>query len=232
MRRLAFSLLAITLSGCHGNASAAEPGLIERRFPVAGPVHAVDLRGSDDVRVVHGAPLSVVASGPREVLDRLDIHTREGRLIVDRHGPYVSTRGAVVTVTLPAIDAAAVDGSGDIAIDRANGPRFAGAIGGSGDMTIGSLAVGTAAFDLSGSGDLKAAGRVQSLTVSVSGSGDAALHGLSMDRATLALNGSGDIDTGPAASVTGSASGSGSITVAGHPRCTIAKRGSADVSCG
>lgn len=228
-------LLASTalLAGCHGDAApfADGPDAL-RTFAVSGPVHAVDLRGPDDVRVRRGGTLSVVAKGPQAVLDRLRIRQEDGRLVIERHGPTMSMRGATITVTTPGIDAVALDGSGDVSLDRADGTRFAGAVSGSGNLAIDSLTAASADFDLGGSGDLNAKGKVGLLAVSVTGSGDAELGDLASDRATLALHGSGDIRTGPTGSATGALAGSGSIRVGGHPSCTIAKSGSGDVSCG
>lgn len=230
--RLVLALAALTgLAACHANADATPADTETRGFPVTGPIHAVDLRGSDDVHVVPG-PLSVRASGPRDVLDHLDIHVDNGRLVVQRRGTTYSTRGAKVTVTVPAIDAAALDGSGELVIDRVAGQHFAGALGGSGDLTIGALTVAEAAFDIRGSGDVRATGQVRSLTVAASGSGDIELDKLRTDRATLAVHGSGGVSLGAAGTVTGASSGSGDVSVGGHPRCTIAKSGSGDVTCG
>ena len=227
-------LPVLALAACDNTSDAATAGpQASRTFAIAGPATAIDVRGSDDVSVTRGARLAVSATGPKTVLDHLRVSVRGGTLIIDRDpGVYTSGRGAKVSVTIPALAGVAVDGSSDVTVDRADGPRFAASLGGSGDLKIARLQVAGASVDLTGSGDVSADGHVGMLTLSTSGSGDITMRGVTSDRATLSTRGSGGIEIGATRSATGATSGSGDITVGGHPSCTIAKSGSGDVRCG
>ena len=224
----------LALVGCNNISDAATAGPQSSRiFAITGPATAIDVRGSDDVEVTRGRILAVRATGPKTVLDHLRVSVRDGTLIIDRDpGVYTTGRGAKVSVTMPAIAGVAVDGSSDVTVDRADGPRFAASLSGSGDLTIAALQVGAASVDLNGSGDVRANGHADTLALSTAGSGDIAMRGVSSDRATLSTRGSGGIEIGATRSATGATSGSGDITVGGHPACTIAKSGSGDVRCG
>ena len=51
------------------------------------------------------------------------------------------SRPVTVYVTAPALQGAAIGGSGDMRIDKVESPRFAASIGGSGDIEIAALRV-------------------------------------------------------------------------------------------
>jgi hypothetical protein len=80
--RAVLSLVPLaTLAACSPSASAA--GDASRTFAVSS-FDAVRLAGSDNVHVVHGPMFSVLARGPANILDRLDIRTEGNTLMVSR----------------------------------------------------------------------------------------------------------------------------------------------------
>jgi hypothetical protein len=237
----AFFLLsaAALVTACHaaGNAEGTGP-VVQRAFPVAGAFDRIALSGSPDVVVTVGAAASVSAEGEADMLDRLEITNQNGQLQIGlRDGSsgwfdWGSHRGITIHVTLPAIAGASVTGSGNMRIDRVQGPAFAASVTGSGDMTIAALTADQANFTITGSGDITAAGHARQATASVDGSGDLHLAQLETEAATLALAGSGDIGIRATQTAAIDLRGSGDVNVAGPARCTISKSGSGDVHCG
>jgi hypothetical protein len=239
--RAAAALLSTALiaTACHAGGSAERTGpAVAREMPVAGAFDRIALSGSPDVVVTVGGPASVRAEGDQETLDRLEITNQNGELQIglrSTSGNWFSWGhhgGLTVHVTLPALAGASVTGSGDMRIDRVQGPRFAGSITGSGDMEVGNVAVGEASFAVTGSGGITAAGTAQQATGSVTGSGDLHLDRLEAANATLAVAGSGDIGIRATQTAAIELRGSGDVTVAGPARCTISKSGSGDAHCG
>lgn len=220
-------------AGCGGGGAAEAQG--QRNFQV-GAFDRIALAGSPDVVVAVGGPVSVRAEGDAAAIERLEINVVDGALRIGMRrgsgGWFGSHRGVTVHVTVPALQAASIEGSGDIDIDRVQGARFAGQVGGSGDIEIANLRVGEASFAVRGSGGIRAAGAAQRAIASVAGSGDLHLGGFETGDATIALAGSGDIALRATRSAAIELNGSGNVTVTGPARCTISKSGSGDVRCG
>lgn len=239
MRAAALISTVLFATACHagGNAEETRP-TAQRDFQVAGPFDRIALAGSPDVVVTVGGAPSVRAEGDADTLDRLEITSDGGQLHIGLRNSsggwfrWGHHRGVTVHVTVPALAAASITGSGDMRIDRVQGPRFAGAVTGSGDMNVGAVAVGEASFSVTGSGDITAAGRAQRASAAVTGSGDVRLGGLEAANATLSVMGSGDIGIRATETAAVELRGSGDITVAGPAHCTISKSGSGDVRCG
>ena len=132
----------------------------QRSFDLAG-FDAVSLAGPHDVIVSVGPRHSVRAEGDPETLQRLRIEVDGSNLKIgmersDRSTGWRNMPKTTIYVTLPAIRAAAIAGSGDMRVDRVEANRFAGSIAGSGDLQIGSLRAGDADFSIACSGGITA----------------------------------------------------------------------------
>ncbi len=245
MNRPALAALILVTS----TAAIAQSG--ERRFGV-GRFDAVELTGSDAVRVVPGAAFSVVASGDPRAVAALSVDVRGNTLRVGRRPGNWRDKGAVVTVTMPAIRAATITGSGDLDVAWVAGQGFTGRVGGSGDLRLHDVRVrdarievggsgnvtldgsvgGALAIDVSGSGDVVARGTAGAVAVRLVGSGDIDTSAVRTPQVQVDLSGSGDVKTYASDAARIAARGTGDVSVAGHPRCTVRKTGTADVSCG
>ncbi|SEL70056.1 Putative auto-transporter adhesin, head GIN domain [Sphingomonas palmae] len=239
MRYLALALLipvaacGMTATYASGNQDGIAPdGNGASRSYAARDFTRVSLAGPDDVDVRVG-PFSVRAEGDPALLDRLVIQRDGDSLRIGRRNGISWTRGSVrVIVSMPRIEEAAIAGSGNLRVARAEGPRFRGAISGSGNLGVADMRAGEAAFGISGSGDVTAAGQAQALTIRIAGSGNVQARGLTAARATVSVSGSGDVN----ATVRGPAdvrlAGSGDIDLGSSARCTTRKSGSGTVRCG
>lgn len=172
--------------------------------------HAVELRDSANVAVRVGEAQSLVVTAPEDLLPFLKTEVKEGRLVVERAAgaPHVR-RHAELTITVPALDALEIAGSGD--------------------ATIANLAGGSFRASIAGSGDLKASGTVDKLEVEIAGSGDASLGALAANEVCVKVNGSGDVRVAPVNALDVRIQGSGDVHYRGSPRVTQEVRGSGDV---
>ena len=227
-------------AGCHFGADAEEGQSggphMARSYDLAG-FDAVSLAGPHDVTVSVGQQASVRAEGPQHDLDRLEIRldgstleigTKEGR------GWKMGRKSEKIRihVTMPAIRAASIGGSGDMRIDTVSGDAFAASIGGSGDMEVGRLQVKKAGFSIAGSGNIRASGAADEADMSIAGSGDLGLDALQARRANISIVGSGDVRARATEAADVSIMGSGDVQLAGGAKCSVSKMGSGDVRCG
>ena len=237
MPRLTILAATVLLAGCgvvHADRGDAAEG--SRTFNLRG-FDRVSLRGSDNVVVRVGSAESVTASGPDDVLDKLEVKVVDGELRIGREkkwsmGWSSNRKPAIVTVTLPRLRAASVAGSGDMQVDRVQTASFDGSIAGSGNLRIGALQADAASLSIAGSGDASVAGQARSLNISIAGSGNVAAAGLKAERAKISIAGSGDVRAHVSGEADVSILGSGDVELAGNPRCRTSKMGSGDVRCG
>jgi hypothetical protein len=137
-------------------------GGTQRSFNLAG-FDSVSLAGPHDVVVTVGPRHRVRAEGDAETLDRLNVEVDGTRLKIGmKKGNWTSgwknnRSKTIVYVTLPALRAAAIAGSGDMRVDNVQSDRFDASIAGSGDLQIASLRAGDAKFSIAGSGNITAA---------------------------------------------------------------------------
>lgn len=221
-------------AGAKGDEAKSSGSGTERSFAAAN-FDQVELRGPDNVTVVTGGAFSVIATGPSEILDKLEVKVDGGTLKVGRKddGWFGSQGddGVTVTVTLPAIKGASLAGSGDLNIDKADAPDFAGNLAGSGDMSIGVLTAQKVNFSIAGSGNIGAAGKAKELTYSIAGSGDIETKDLEAETAHFSIAGSGGIEARVTQVADVNIMGSGDVALTGGAKCNSKTMGSGEVLC-
>lgn len=246
MRSIAVASLLVLAAACSAGAQnqtsqqgeqRASGAQGQRGFAQLTGFDAVSLGGPYHVVVTVGGAHAVRAEGDAEAIERMEIEVDGSTLEIRarREDGMFSRRDhgqATVYVTLPALRAASIGGSGDMRIDRVEGPSFAASIGGSGSMEIAALQARETRFSIGGSGQLRAAGTTDSADVSVAGSGDLNLAGLQAQTADVSIAGSGNVQLSATGTVNGSVVGSGNVTVSGGARCSVTRIGSGDVRCG
>lgn len=235
---LTASALGLALAACSAGAREGEdePRTARRDFQVA-EFRSVSLTGSPDVVVAVGGAPSVRAEGDARLVERLEIRVEDGDLKIGFRESnswnfgFSRDRHVTVHVTVPALAAATLTGSGDMRVDRVQGDRFAATVTGSGDLEIAQLRAGEAVFSLTGSGAIRARGTAQRSHVELAGSGDVDLAALEIRDAVVSVHGSGDVTANATGAARVTLMGSGDVSITGAARCQIDKRGSGDVRC-
>ncbi|HEU4962182.1 MAG TPA: head GIN domain-containing protein [Sphingomonas sp.] len=206
-----------------------------RTYAVTG-FTGIELKGSDDAEVRVGDAFSVRAQGPADMLDDLRIEKDGDTLKIGRKSNHFSWGGGgrdvKVFVTMPRIASAGIAGSGDMTIDRVDGPTFSGGTSGSGELSIGRMAVDSADLSIAGSGNIAASGTAQRVSLSIAGSGDIDAQGLTAREADVSTAGSGDIKATVNGHAKVSMMGSGNVDLGGGATCDVSKMGSGEVTCG
>ena len=218
---------AAILAATAASAAQAQAGPeISRNYPV-GPFTSVEVAGSYDVVITTGRPAAVSARGTQRLVESIVVEVKDGRLIIRPQ----SRSWARISVSVPALNAVSLAGSGDVSVDRVRGDRFNASLAGSGDLSLGQVQVGELKLSVAGSGDVKVAGQARNAQYSVAGSGDLDASGLTAGRASASVAGSGNIRARVTGQASASVVGSGDIDISGGARCQQSKRGSGDIRC-
>ena len=159
--------------------------------------HRVDLAGASNVSVTVGGARRVVVRADDNLIRRVTTSVRNGTLVVGTTGSFRTNVPMSVDVTVPALDALTLSGSGLVRVANVAGPA----------LTV----------RLPGSGLLRASGAVQRLDVTLAGSGDAQLDGLVARDVHAVVSGSGRILVHATRSLDATVSGSGVVDYAGNP---------------
>ena len=210
---------------------------IARTFNVAA-FDSVSLGGPHNVIVTVGGAHSVRAEGPQYDLDKLEIKIEDSTLEIGskrekKRGFSFGHDGKAITVhvTVPALKAASIGGSGDIVIDKVEGESFAAAIGGSGDIEVKTMRVGEADFSIGGNGSIVAAGTAQRSKISIGGSGDVSAENLESRATRISIAGSGEVRAKAMDTADVTIVGSGDVEISGTAKCEVSKMGSGDIRC-
>jgi hypothetical protein len=179
----------------------------------------VKTKGSIDISVVVGDSQSVKVIADSDIIDDIRTDVSGGELIVrfKNHNSWRNIDVARVEVTVPSLEAAQIDGSGDIWVDGATGDEFEADINGSGDMVLVNSNVKNVEIDIKGSGDVEAEGTCEELEVEIKGSGDVSAQKLECKVGDVGIMGSGDVEAFLKDSVKVSIMGSGDVAVYGKP---------------
>lgn len=193
--------------------------------------------GPDTVIVKVGGPFSVKAEGDTALLDRLEVEVKGSDLRIGRKrtgGVQIGgNNGAVTfTVTLPAIKAASLAGSGDMQIDSVAAAKFEAKMAGSGNLAIDAIKADDLDVSIAGSGGVKLAkGSIGHQEYSIAGSGSVEAMGVASKTVDISIAGSGDLKLAASEKANVSIMGSGDVDIVGTTQCSVRKMGSGDVRC-
>ena len=190
VRRLIEASLSLGRS-CGGDDAATT--LSERRLAWTGG-DTVEIALPATVRYRAGEGDEVIVRGPSAVIAHVE--TKGGRIVLDCRS---SARRREVEIVLP-------------------GRTFSRmSLSGSGRLLLENLSQPTLALAISGSGDVRAQGKVELATVTISGSGHARLGDLALQQLTVTVSGSGHIEAAPKDLADITISGAGNVRLLTRP---------------
>ena len=246
-REIVFAVAAGVVAAGGAALMLDSSGESERYTPVAEAVSEMTYQladfdeiatvGPQDVVVTLGDTYSVRLEGSPQAQALLQPTVVNGRLTI---GPkdenfnwftWPQSAEATYYVTLPRLDGVAVAGSGDVTVDKIDGPSFEASIAGPGSLAIATMKVDNANFSISGSGDISAAGAARETHVAIMGSGEIQGGGLRSETASVSIGGSGDVSLTVDKDAKVSIMGSGDVDISGPALCSVTQMGSGDVSC-
>jgi hypothetical protein len=186
-------------------------GVIKTQQRQVGSFDVIQSKGSVDVDVRIAPQTTVTVEADDNLLDLIRTEVSGRALVIDTTGNFwSSSHSPVVHITVPALTAYGVAGSGDARIEGLSGDKFG--------------------VKVEGSGDVKASGKVAHLHLVIQGSGDADLKDLAVDDAAVRIDGSGDATVSPAKTLEVTIHGSGDVSYYGDAvQVTSQVHGSGDV---
>lgn len=233
---LSSKLRPVMLAGCAGLGLTATPAPAAVRDWKIGGFDKVDLAAAADVQVHQGAGSAVHADGDGDLVNRLDLQVRQGTLVIrwlpGQEPHNLHDEHLHIFVSMPRVAGAAVTGAGTVAVDRAEGPAFAGRVGGAGTLKVVALKAGQTSLDVSGTGTLEATGGTDKLIVHLSGVGSIKAGGLAARAGLIDMSGTGSVAARVNGPVEVKLSGLGSVNVLGQSQCIVHKSGWGSVHCG
>ena len=146
-----------------------------------------------------------------------------------RDAGFTTRSAPLVRVDARALQAIAVNGSGDLGVERFKADSLSLNLVGLGDVRLGMVELRELSVSISGSGDVRLAGRADQQSWTVSGSGDVDARSLSGRTAKVSINGSGDVELGVTEQLDVQLSGSGDLSYAGRPQLRQSVSGSGEI---
>jgi hypothetical protein len=224
------------LTGCSEARSRDAGPTVERNYEV-GDFDQVELAGAYDANIRTGEAPSVHAKGGANVLERLVVEVKDGRLLIHPRGKTFNwssgPRGKVeLTVTVPSLRAAELAGAGNLHIDRVSGDRFEGSVAGAGDLRVERVEVTDLKLSIAGAGNAHLlSGRARNADYDIAGSGGIDAKGVQTETAAVSIAGAGDVEGHAARTAAVSIMGSGDVRMIGGAKCTVSKAGAGNVNC-
>ena len=209
----------------------------EKRYGLTS-FEAIEVNADVAVEVVTRAPVSAVAIGAPDALDRLSIEARDGRLVIgERKFPGDESRRGprgVVTVRVNAANlrSATIGGAGSLQIDRLKGTRVTLGLRGPGRLAVGAIDSDRLSVVMIGNGTMTLGGTAKTAQITLSGAGVFDAAALSVGELGFESEGAGDHVVRAVKSATVTARGIGKTVVLGKPVCTVRNIGNASVTCG
>jgi hypothetical protein len=210
--------------------TAAAPAQ-ERGFMV-GSFERLRVDGPFEVEVVTGPPRAV-ATGDRVALDQVTVRTNGDTLVVSA-GPlaWAGRKGMTLPrlrVSVPALRGAALNGGARVRVTEMRGERVELLLTGAGSLDVGGIKADDLIVNLTGAGAITLAGTAARARVRNYGAGSIDAGALIAGDANLTSESSGDIRIQARYTARATALGSGGISIAGKPECTL--RGPGPMTC-
>ena len=209
----------------------------EKRYGLTS-FETIDVSADVTVEVVTRAPVSAVATGPQDALDRLSVEAANGRLVISerqfagdekRRGP----RGPVIVrVNAANLRSATLAGAGSLQIDKLKGQRATVGLRGPGRLTVGQVSTDRLQVVMIGNGTMTLGGAAKNAQMTLSGAGALAAGALSVDELISESEGAGDLILRAVKSAAITSRGIGKTVVLGRPVCNVRNVGSGSVTCG
>ncbi|WP_428679606.1 head GIN domain-containing protein [Sphingopyxis sp.] len=229
LRLTAVAAAALLLSG---PASAAE-----KRYGLTS-FEAIEVNVDVNVEVVTRAPVSAVATGSADALDRLTLETRDGRLVIGEkkyagdENRRAQSGAVTVRVNAANLKSATLAGSGTLRIDQLKGARVMIALRGPGQISVGDIATDRLNVAMIGNGTMTLAGKAKQGQMMLSGAGVVDAGKLAVDDLISDSEGAGDHIFNAVKTAAITSRGVGKAVVLGRPACTVRNLGSGTVTCG
>lgn len=207
-------------------AASPAPAPDQRDFTF-GSFERVRVEGPFDVALGPGSPRASVLGSAASV-DRVSVRVEGDTLVVSAGTFARSSAGDPlprVLVTGPAPRAVLVNGGGTVRIAEMRGARVEASLSGTGSLEVAAMRADELISSLAGTGAIRFAGTAGRVRLRNIGTGSIDAQGLTANDADIASQSSGITSLAVRYTVRASALGTGGISIAGKPECTLSGPG-------
>lgn len=204
-------------------AFAAAPSWAAQETRTVAAFKAVEFRGVGEVDVTAGQDQSVTLIGSKKALEQIVTEVEDGTLKIkwesnrERHSwlwRFVmpddhDSDKVTVKITAPQVTKVGVSGAAEVNARNIAGERVE--------------------FSVSGAAKIRASGKADQLTVSISGAGDADLDRLEVKNAIVSIAGVGKAQVNPSDTLNATIAGAGEIRYEGEPHVVSSISGAGSV---
>ena len=225
------ALAAVTLL------TATSASAAEKRYGLTS-FETIEVTADVAVEVVTRSPVSAVATGSPDALDRLTVEARDGRLIIgqkiyagdeNRRQPLGQV---LLRVNAANLRSASIVGAGSLQIDRLKGTKVEIGLRGPGRLTVGAVTTDRLSVAMIGNGTMTLGGTAKIAQMTLSGAGAVDAGKLAVGELVTSSEGTGDHVFQAVKSAAITTRGLGRTVVLGKPVCTVRNAGSGTVQCG
>ncbi|NIJ38566.1 hypothetical protein FHR22_003277 [Sphingopyxis panaciterrae] len=209
----------------------------EKRYGLTS-FETIEVSADVAVEVVTRAPVSAVATGSQDALDRIVVEARDGKLVISEKTfagdeKRVAPRGsATIRVNAANLRAAMLSGAGSLRIDKLKGARVTIGLRGPGQISVGDIVADRLAVAMVGNGAMTLGGSAKQAQMALSGAGMVDAGKLAVDQLISDSEGAGDHMLNAVKTAAITTRGAGKTVVLGRPVCTVRNVGSGTVTCG
>lgn len=220
----------ILLTSCNSQSDCLQgKGQVESRTLDIDPFSEIGVNGSMHVFVAEGSPQRVEVKGEPNILDELEKQVKRNAWEIGFSQCVGDHETVEVYITVPALDAASIDGSGYVELQNMFNPAaFKASVSGSGSMKL-KLDTEQLTSRISGSGSITAEGVADQHEIHISGSGNNNSAALRNRQTDIHISGSGKAEVNARHLVDAHISGSGRVFYKGSPKVNADVSGSGKV---
>ena len=190
----------------------------------------IDLRGMGEVIITVDGTESLTIEAEDNIIDDLTSEVRNRTLILGTDRPIRPTEDIIFTVTMQALEAIEISGSGAVTVGEFSTSDFDIDVSGSGAANVSDIVSDTVVARISGSGAISISGDTDELDLSISGSGAFDGERLEADTGDVTISGSGSATVNVSEDLDANISGSGNVEYLGNPNVSVDTSGSGNVS--
>ena len=225
--KLACASAMCVLVGC-GSSGVQGDGQSLSETRALGPFSSIEADTDVDVVVSESTSQSVVVTADENLVPMITTRVGGSTLFIGQQEGIRPRAASVVTVSIPTLQVAELDGAGSMTIGGFSEVDVQLVANGSGDLTA-SLRANALEVSVPGSGGVNLSGQAATLTLSSTGSGSVEATELGAGGANVKLDGSGDASLVVGGASTLDVTGSGSISAElddGDTRLSVSGSGS------
>lgn len=209
----------------------------EKRYGLT-QFHSVEILTDADVDITNKGPISALATGAPDVLDRLVMEARDGRLRISMRrlaGDSQRSKAAQplhIQINAQMVRELHLIGSGRVAIDGLRGQRMKLILRGTGQMDVAAINGEHLSVEMLGQGQMRLAGTAKQAAIRLSGDNGFSAPRLLVQQADIVADGAGSHQLSVSKQAKISLRGTGRVEILGQPACTVRNMGLGTVICG